>query len=88
MGEWRTIDSAPKGPTETNCHNEFLPRHHGPMVDLAINFAWPEQGAYRVTLGWWCADRRCWRYLDDDGPNDVQPEFWRARPAPPKEAAE
>ena len=78
MSEWRDISTAPKRPVKHNGINDFTPLYCGPTVILHID------GFTEPTVGWWEPSNNCWRYMDDDGADDMQPSLWMPLPEAPK----
>lgn len=82
MADWRTIESAPREPVSTSLQSDwFRGTPHGPVVLLA--FAHEGYEEWPAQIGWWSPRWECWRFLEDDGPDDVQPTHWMHLPVPP-----
>lgn len=77
--EWQPIITAPREPIRINHINDFLPDRLGPLILMSIPFS-PEPS---VTVGFWCPEHQCWRHLNDDGPNDIEPTHWKPFPKSP-----
>ena len=79
--EWQPISTAPKKPASISPQSEWHNgREHGPVILVGFTYA-PEWPAH---VGWWEPSTRCWRFLEDDGPNDMQPDVWMPLPEAPK----
>jgi hypothetical protein len=85
--EWRPIETAPKRPLRASRQSDHFPTRngeiikHGPIIIVAFGYKGFEK--WKSDVGYWSDYYKCWRFLEDDGPNDVQPTHWMPLPEPP-----
>jgi hypothetical protein len=83
MTVWQPIDTAPREPIRTSPQSPwFQGEEHGPVIQLKFSDFRDGRDVYQkwhTQIGWWQpsdAETGSWRFLEDDGPGDVQPAFW------------
>jgi hypothetical protein len=61
---WRDISTAPKHRAEPGARVSK-------MLWLLIPYNKPQ-----ADIGYWDFHAKCWRFMGDDGPQDIQPTHW------------